>query len=262
MKELVTMWTSPRLVLGFFVTAAFQVAVRVPFAWFQMIPYYLDFHPGVVFVPLAGVFFGPAGAWGSLAASLLGDRLMGPWGWISVFRGLGFFLFALSTQKIWDAALSRHAEPAEPAPTWNHTLRFIFASWPGCLLGAAWQGLGAELLGAYPFAYVMILLAMNNLLFCTMLGLPLYRLAARYWVPRFGGWHESLGAGAPTTPMSVALIVAGAAGACLLGWFVSWFRYGVELFEPFVLGTRTGILVPLCVVPLLLAHAAGVFRNG
>lgn len=251
-----------RSLLGFFLTIALQVLSRVPFAHFQMIPHYLDFHPGAVLVPLAGVLFGPAGCWGSLAASVLGDRLMGPWGGISLFRAVGFFFFAWSAWKMWNLSLERGVGAIEPRPTWTCTLRFVFASWAGCFAGAAWQALGSELLGAYPFTYVMTLLVLNNVLFCTMLGLPLYRLAARWWVRRFGWWGEALPSGSgATTWVNAALVAGGALAACLVGASISGMVYGVELFQPFVLGSRTGVLVPLAVIPLLISHALGALRK-
>jgi hypothetical protein len=159
-------------------TVVLGVLARLPFAHFQIIPHYLDFHPGVILVPLAGVFFGPAGAWGSLAASLIGDRLMGPWGAISIFRALGFFFFALSAQKMWNFSFWFEVGHVKPSLSWSHTARFILVSWPGCALAASWQGLGSELLRLYPFIYVASLLMLNNMLFCTLLGLVTAGIAA------------------------------------------------------------------------------------
>lgn len=251
-----------RSLLAFFLTVALQVLVRAPFARFQMIPQYLDFHPAAVLVPLAAVVFGPPGCWGSLAASVLGDRLMGPWGGITLFRAAGFFFFARSTLVLWNTTLQSHGDAVEPKATWTSTLRFVFAAWPACCAGGAWQALGSELLGAYPFTYVMTLLVLNNVLFCTMLGLPLYRLAARWWVQRAGWWGDALPAGSGAAPwLNAALAAGGAAGACIIGALVSSALYRVEVFQPFVLGSRTGVWVPLTVIPLLIVNAVGAFRG-
>ena len=262
MKTLFTMWLNPRLVSWFALTVLLGVLVRLPLAYFQIIPHYLDFHPGVILVPLAGVFFGPAGAWGSLVASLVGDRLMGPWGAISIFRALGFFFFALSAQKMWNFSFWFEVGHMKPSRSWSHTARFILISWPGCALAAAWQGLGSELLRLYPFTYVASLLTLNNIMFCTLLGLPLYRLMAGLWVPRFGTWDEALGADAgPGSPSlrNVIFIAAGAVAALLTGFYISELVYHIGPLEPFTLGTHTGILVPLVVIPMLIVNAAGVW---
>ena len=258
---LFAMWLSPRLLAWFALTVLLGVIARLPFAHFQIIPHYLDFHPGVILVPLAGVFFGPAGAWGSLAASLIGDWLVGPWGAISVFRALGLFFFALSAQKMWNFSFWFEVGHLKPAHSWNHTARFILVSWAGCVLAAAWQGLGSELLRLYPFIYVASLLALNNILFTALLGLPLYRLMAGLWVPRFGTWEEAMGADAgPGSPSlrNVLFIAGGAVAAWAGGFYVSELAYHVGPLVPFALGAHTGILVPLTVIPMLILNAAGL----
>lgn len=264
MKTLLTMWFYPRMIAWFFLTAVLELLVRLPFAKFQMIPHYLDFHPGVVLVPLAGIFFGPAGAWGSLAASLLGDRLLGLWGMASAFRAAGFFLFALSARRLWDFSWRSDSVAAAMDPIWSRTGRFMLAAWPGCFIAASWQGLGSEVLRSYPFSYVASLLVMNNLLFCTLLGLPLYRLVARYGIPRFGTWRETMGLGgvsSPTTPLDAFFVAAGGLGACMIGWYAGRLFYHVGPMQPMVLGSYCGILVPVCVVPFLILQIVGLFRG-
>jgi hypothetical protein len=263
MKTLLTMWTAPRLVGWFFLTVAVEILVRVPFLGAQMIPHHLDFQPGIVFVPLAAVFFGPAGAWGALAASLLGDKLLGQWNVLSFFRAAGFFFFALGTQQLWDFTFRRNAPAPELNRTWFHALRFTFVSWAGCLLAASWRALGSEMMRAYPFAYIVSLLVLNNLLFCTLLGAVLYRLMAGYWVPRFGGWRDALSDAVwqRTSLSNGALITIGGLGSCLAGLFISGAVYDVGPLQPFVLGSHTGVLVPIVVIPFLIAQAVGVFRR-
>ena len=83
LRLLLSMWSSPRMLVFFAVTTVLLILARLPFLPMQLIPRHLDFQPGIVLVPLAAVFFGPAGVWGSLAASLLGDKLFGQWNALS-----------------------------------------------------------------------------------------------------------------------------------------------------------------------------------
>ena len=76
-------------------------ALPFPVSAVQMIPHHLDFQPGIVLVPLSAVFFGPAGVWGALAASLLGDKLFGQWNVLSWYRAAAVFFFALGTMRLW-----------------------------------------------------------------------------------------------------------------------------------------------------------------
>jgi hypothetical protein len=260
MKSLLTMWLHPRLITWFALTTILGVLARLPLADFQIIPHYLDFHPGVVIVPLSGVFLGPAGVWGSVAASLISDRLIGPWGSFSIYRALGFFFFSLSAQRMWNFSFRFEASSVKPAHSWGHTARFILVVWPGCALAASWQGLGSELLRLYPFTYVASLLVLNNVLFCTLLGLPLYRLMARWWVPRFGTWGEVLGADAEPGSSSfrhVLFIAGGSVAALLTGFYISAWVYHVSPLQPFALGANTGFLVPWSVAVMLIVNAAG-----
>jgi hypothetical protein len=258
MKHLLTMWFSPRLIVWFALTTILGVLARLPFASFQIIPHCLDFHPAVVIVPLSGIFFGPAGVWGSVTASLLGDRFVGSWGAFSIFRALGFFFFSLSAQKMWNFSFGFKAGPVTPARSWGHTARFLLVAWPGCALAASWQGLGSELLRLYPFPYVASLLGLNNILFCTLLGLPLYRLMAGLWVPRFGTWDEVLGAGSGSPSLrNVIFMAVGSVAALPTGFYISELVYHVSPLQPFALGAYSGILVPLVVIPMLIVNAAG-----
>jgi hypothetical protein len=260
---LFAMWSRPRLVAWFFISMLLGIVVRLPFIRLQILPNYLDFHPGFVLVPLGGVFFGPAGAWGALAASVLGDKLLGQWSALALFRGLGFFFAAWSTQKLWD--FSFHGDDAPvPAATWSHTLRFIVATWPGSCIAAAWTAFGSEVLRLYPFTYVVSLLMLNNMLYSTILGLPLYRIMAREWNQHFGTWRDALpAAGRPpgTSLINALLIFCGGIGACLAGIYAGNLFYGVSLLQPFVLGSYTGKFVPFLVLPFLLSQLGGLFRR-
>jgi hypothetical protein len=264
LRSLILMWKSRRLVLWFFLTVLVQLLFRFPFLRAQMIPHHLDFQPGVVLVPLAAVFFGPAGVWGALVASLVGDKLFGQWNLLSWYRAAGFFFFALGTMRLWDFTFRRDAPAADLSRSWFLALRFTFVSWSGCFLAASWRAMGSELARAYPFAYIVSLLVLNNLLFCTLLGAAFYRLMAGYWVPRFGGWREAMPGGDEpqrTSLLNAFFIVAGGVGSCLAGLLVSNAFYNVGPLQPFVLGSATGVLVPVTVIPFLLVQAVGALRR-
>ena len=113
------------------------------------------------------------------------------------FPRAGFFLLRAERAEDVEFFILVRGGPREAGAVPGATRRgSSFVSWPGCALAASWQGLGSELLRLYPFTYVASLLVLNNIMFCTLLGLPLYRLMAGLWVPRFGTWDEALGADA------------------------------------------------------------------
>ncbi len=262
------MWKYPRMVAWFLVTVVIIVLVRLPFIHTQIIPYYVDFNPGIVLVPIVGVFLGPAGVWGCFVASFVGDSLMGMWGPMSIFRGIGYFLFALSAKRLWDAYPSGAARGY--APVWRATFRFILFAWPGCLIAAAWSALGAEILDLYPFVYVFFLQLMNHLLFVTILGVALYRIFARDFAPYFGTWRSYLAKDVMILPLScygVILLVIGSLGACLAGLSIGRFVYGISLFQALTpgksmfLGTASGVAVIAGVAPFMGLQLLGLFRR-
>ena len=106
--------------VAWFITASILgILVRVPFIPVPIIPYCLEFHPGIVLVPLFGVFWGPAGAFGVLVASLGGDLLFKQWDTISWYRALGLFFFALSAKRLWEVSLFRCEHFPRLTPHWG-----------------------------------------------------------------------------------------------------------------------------------------------
>lgn len=258
LRPLLAMWLYPRLIAWFLATVALLVLARLPFARFQIIPHYLKFTPGVILVPLAGVFWGPAGAWGALAASLAGDRLTGMWGVLSPYRAAANFLFALSAQKLWDVSPRGEASLTH-APSVSHTLRFLLAAWPGCFAAAGWVALGCEINGFYPFPYIASLALAHNLAFVTLTGAAVYRLTARTAAPRFGSWREVMAAdaGPATDPLPALVIWVGSLGACAAGWLAGALIYRMGPFEPFVIGITCGAWVEALVIPFLAVQVLG-----
>jgi hypothetical protein len=251
---------SLRVWVWFLVTATAMTITRLPFAGFQTIPGHLDFSPGIVIVPLAGVFCGPVGAWGVAAGTLFADWLLGRLGWISLFRVLAVAVFALGSRRLWDFTWTGGARGLDR--DWTRALQFVFITWPGCFAAAAWQALGSELLKFYPFAYIVSLEILNHLLFCTLVGVPLYGIMARLWVPYFGAWpavQSGEDIGRSTRFANAAMILIGAVGAVVLGFWISSAFYHIGPMQPFILGSSTGWGLRVVVLLLLGVNAYGIF---
>ncbi len=262
-RALFGMWRTPRMVAWFVATTLLLLLVRLVFFPAKILPYTLDFNPGIVLIPLTGVFWGPAGAWGSAAAALAGDAAIGLWGPLSWFRAIGWFLFALTAKRLWDAyPFGLDALKAHHHPRWRRTIRFLVISWPGACVCAAWTALGTEMLKLYPFSYSVALLLVHHLVFTTLLGLALYRVFAREVVPHFGTWRHILPERLQVRAAPFAgavMMTAGAFGSCIIGIWASATYYQVGVFHLAPLGTVAGPLVPVFVVLFLLLHLAGLF---
>lgn len=218
-----------------------QLLPTLLFSRLHLIPHHLDFNPGVVLTPLAGVLFGPAGVWSALAASLGADWILGTLGAGSLFPAAGMTVFAWTVWRLWDAVV-------ESGASWGRAAFFVLACVPGSLAAAAWRALGSEMLGLYPYAYIVGVAAVHHMVFCTLLGPPLFMAAARFEHPRAGR----------TTLLRAGVAVGGAVAAVLLGVGISRSVYGIGPFEPFVLGLRAGRWVPAAVIPLLVLQLAAL----
>ena len=242
-------------------TVLLFVLVRAPFALVPVIPYQVEFQPGVVLAPLAGVFWGPAGAVGMAAASLIGDALYGMWGVLSPFRAIGLFLFAYSSKALWDYTRARTGKPGSLDPTWGSTVRFLYVTTPGCILAALWPALAADFYRLYAFPYILFLLLANNVLFTALLGPALYRILARELVPHFGCWREVM-AEHSIRILSVRgarLHVAGCLGAAVIGSLVAGGVYKFWPARAVILGDTCGPLLWMAVVPFMALQVMGFF---
>ena len=103
MKDIVAVWTKPRLVVLTAVCAAVYVAAMLPFKWMVVIPGLAEVRPATAFPIVFSLLFGPAGAWGSAFGNLVGDMLGGMFGIGSIFGFAGNFAYGYIPYKLWEA---------------------------------------------------------------------------------------------------------------------------------------------------------------
>ena len=248
----------PRLLVWVPVAAAVPAGLQWLFALVPAIPNYLCFNPGVVAIPLAGLFLGPAGAWAAGAGVLAGDWLSGLWGPLTPWRATGAFVWAFTTQQLWDLSwLPGFCGPEHRARP-GQTVRFIVAALPGGLAAAAWPALGSDLNHLYAYPYYFSILAVHNALFTILPGLALYRILAREIAPGPAGWRKAMGIRDHEALVSVPrglLIVAGAAAAPVAGVVIGTAVSGWRPFEPAVIGTSCGPALVWPLAAMLAVHA-------
>ncbi len=251
------MWRHPKMVAWCLLTAVMILIARLPFFLVPIVPYHLDFNPGVALIPLSGVFFGPAGAWGAALATGTGDLLYGIGSVMTPFRVIGSFLFALASKKLWSLCLTRSDLVPEMIPTWRRTMRYMVVLAPGCFIDAAWNGFGSAVNGLYPFTYIAGIVLVHHLLFCAVLGPVLYRFFARELVPNFGHWRMIMHGeeqGFRLAFHNGAIIFIAAIGGWLAPFLVSGLVYGVWPFRHYYIGTIVAPQVYLAALPFLLAQ--------
>lgn len=267
MSKLLHMWKYPKMVAWFIAAALLWIAFRLPFMGVPMLYGFVEFLPGAFLIPLAGIFWGPAGAAGIFVGSLLGDALLGFWNEVSVYRAIGYFLWAVSAKKLWDFFSLFDAGFTGFQPTLRQTGRFLAASLPGAFCSACWQAFGIHNQGAYPFAFALVLVLLPQVVFIPAFGSVAYRFFARELVPAFGCWRTVMKDRFRYPSMGlwgaiVTLLASFAAPA--IGYYMDTEVYGHDPFAGFTLGswglgTSGGGQVTWWVSALLAMHAFGLF---
>lgn len=253
-RYFITMWAHPRMAAWTVLTALVVAVVRLPFAGMQIIPFAVEFHPGFVLAPAAGVFGGPAGVAGVLLGSLLGDYLAGFWGPVTGWRAAGQVFAALSAHVLWWGGAAGKEERA--APPLRDMLRFAWAGTPGAVAAAAWVALGADVAHLYPFDGVATPLLLNNLFFLVLFAPAVIDFYLRHGLPAFGNWATVMGVDTSLGGSRAGriLVWAGALGAYLLGLVTG----GAQPGGPAVLGTWSGWPAYLSVGMCLAVQGVGI----
>jgi hypothetical protein len=250
----------------FLLSVLLMLAFRLPFAAVPILPYYLAFDPGWCWMAVCGVLWGPAAAWGAVAAVLAGDAITGMLGPLTVFKVLAAWTCTLSAAWLWEPIHADHPGSRPATPDLRSMVRLLVVSVPGFAAASAWIGLGGELLGLYPFPYMTMIAWIHGLTWLVALAPPLYLLFARAFEERWFPWRQEAGAEDAMKPdlrTAFVLWVSGI-GAPVLGMLAADFFYRIRPWHAFVLGVQAGVAVPAFTIPLLLIHLLavhGVFRH-
>jgi len=256
MKEVFSMWSHTRMVILTALSAAIYAAVLIPFkGGIPIIPGITEVRPANVFPTVFGLMFGPAGAWGAAIGNTLADLLGGTLTWASVAGFFGNFMLGFIPYKLWGAT---GLVPARDMSQTVNSRRKIAAyvlvaivSSSACAVIIGWY---LDLVGLIPFAFLAIVITVNNLLAQLALGPPLLLLL----YPRVKRWgliwtdvmHPREVSGGFLRFFGAALMVIGALGGLILGLGISTNLYGQRLFG-FSIGTKGGVAVWLGVLPFL-----------
>ena len=258
-RHFITMWVHPRMAAWTLFTALAVALVRLPFAAMQVIPFTVEFHPGFVLTPAAGIFCGPAGVLGVLAGSLLGDLITGLWGPMTAYRAVGQVVAALSAHALWWAGCGASGEPAA-GQVFRAAARFAAASLPGAFAAAAWYGVGADAAHWYPFPGVATPVLIGNLFFLLLFAPAVVDTYARHGYPAFGNWATVMGVEMDLGPSRLGRVLtwSGGIGAYLLGLAAGGWVGGSAPGAPAVLGTWSGWPVYLAAALGFVVHLAGI----
>lgn len=236
MKEVVSMWKNTRMVILTALSAAIYAAVLIPFkGGIPIIPGITEVRPANVFPVIFGLMFGPAGAWGAAIGNTIGDLFGGTLGWGSLFGFIGNFYLGFVAYKLWGAL---GLVPADDMSQNTNTLKKLLAYIIITVVAAAACGViigwYLDLIALVPFAFLAIVITVNNAIAELVLGPPLLLLL----YPRVKNWGliwtdimkeedvaKGFGKGA-----GAALMIIGSLGGLVVGLLTSTGLAGQTLF--------------------------------
>lgn len=255
-RDLLIMWVQPRQVARCAVLVLFLILLRIPFAALPVLPFFLEFNPAILLVPVFGVLWGGPGAFGGALGMLAGDALCGMWNSMTLWKAVGSFLYGWLPWMLWDSRTVGSPLRGHAA-SWPHAIRFLLVSTPGAFLCAAVYGLGSQIHHVYPFGYLSMLTLFHHLYFLLTAGLLVYRFLSRD--------RENLEQARSARPeagfckrRTLLLIYVGAYGAAPAGWAAEWLIYGRRWNQVHMIGEHSGSLVTGFVVLFLFLLIAGM----
>ena len=253
---LITMWRNPTMVAWFIIAFVLLFVARLPFARLGMVPYFVEFHPGFVLLPILAVCWGPAAAWAALAAGIAGDALLGYWESVSFFRAVGWMVAVLCTQHLYSATNIQKEESTVSA-----MLKFMAMSIPACCAAAVWPAIQAGFLRYYPYCYIVTLSFLNNLVFLILFGPGLFRFLVHHTHGDVCLWQRyvsRVGSTLPVTRFPRILIWVGSLGSLVMGLLVSGLVYDAWPWSLYLIGTLTGAWVRIVVAFFLIVLLIGL----
>lgn len=213
MRDAIVMWRHTKMVVLVALTAAIYAAILIPFKPIPIIPGITEIRPAAVIPFVCGLLFGPAAAWGSAIGNLMGD-FFGTLGPGSLFGIVGNFLLAYVPYRLWH--LLRPNTPATGSPGQVPLLVVVVTA--GSTACAVIIGFGVDLLGIAPYQVVSTIIAVNNILVGTILGIPLLALVQSRAYKRNLTYRQilsraDLAGGIVAIPAAVVVLAAGLIGA-------------------------------------------------
>lgn len=181
LKDLVTMWKNRKMIAAVGLTAAAYFASLVLIPDFLVVPRIGILRIGIVIPIVFSFLFGPAAAWGSGFANVLGDIAKGQFDVSSLFGFIGNFAIGYIPYRFW-SALTRSAPDMK---TGRKILFFVYTAVLVNVVAGDVIGWGVNWLFGVSFAVVAISIALSNSFWAVTVGSLLQALVYRYFKARY-----------------------------------------------------------------------------
>ena len=170
MKDIFSMWSNTRMIVLTAICAALYAGLMLPFKIAPIVPGFSEIRPGVAVPLTCSLLFGPAAAWGSGIGNIIGDIWGGMIGPGSFFGFFGNFLMAYLPYKFWRIFHGKAEIELKGAKSIAIFVLICISASATCAVVVGW---GLDLLKFVPLKILTNVIAVNNAIFTTLLGLPL-----------------------------------------------------------------------------------------
>lgn len=145
------------------------VFMAIPFKAMTLVEGFTEVRPVNAVPVLAGLLFGPAGAWGCAFGNVIAD-LFGDFSWFSVLGFVGNFFAAYVPYRIWH--ITRGKQNPNVKSNGNLFL-YIYLALMGAIATGIIIGCGLDVIFGFWSWEVMMIIVLNDFLFPVVLGLPI-----------------------------------------------------------------------------------------
>jgi energy-coupling factor transport system substrate-specific component len=228
------MWKYTKMVVLVAVTAAFYAAIVIPLKGIPLIPGITELRPGAVIPVVFGLLFGPAGAWGAAFGNLIAD-FFGTLTAASLFGFVGNFFYGFLGYKVWAHMGLASSQEDLAINSGKKVALFVLVSILcsfGCAVIITW---GLEIFKMLPFAVIGPVIAVNNVIACLVLGIPLmgllYSRLNRWDLVWFAIMDEKDRPPGPSPKLGTILIWVGVIGGFIAGVTLSMGVGGAVMFK-------------------------------
>lgn len=170
MKELISPFLSKQKIMQIGISALIFIGMAVPFKVMVLIEGFTEVRPVNAVPVVAGLLFGPAGAWGCAIGNLVAD-MFGTFSNASILGFFGNFIAACLPYKLWHC-LCRNEKPN--VKSFKNLMKYVLISAMAAFATAILLACGLDMFLNLWMPQVFWIIALNDLGFPLVLGLPVF----------------------------------------------------------------------------------------
>ncbi|MBS7525367.1 QueT transporter family protein [Fusibacter paucivorans] len=168
MIELIQPFAHKRGLVNIIIVAMVFAFMAVPFKAMTLVEGFTEVRPVNAVPIVAGLLFGPAGAWGCGIGNVIAD-LFGDFSWYSVLGFVGNFAAAYVPYRIWHII---RGEEMPNVKTHANLLLYVYLSVIGAMATSILIGCGLDVFFGFWSWELFFIIFCNDFLFPVFLGLP------------------------------------------------------------------------------------------